>query len=471
MKNWKLSTRVGAGFAAVTLILAGIATIAASDAAKVLESVDSAFTRVDQERFLAERQKDHLNWVKGLSLTLLGAGPFQGQLDPAKCKLGLWIYDEKEQARQDATTRNVVADMERSHKALHHSAERILDRKKAGDEKGAAALLRSESLPALQATGDLLEKLRIIQNQAATAHTRQLMADARKSRLQVILFGCAGLLVALAVSFLLVRYLNQRLRSAVSALSESSDQAASAARHVASFGESLARDATGEASSIEQTSASSEEIQSMARKNRDSSAAVAQLLLQSGRRFTETSQSLDDTVAAMADIHAQSLRVSQIIRTIDEIAFQTNILALNAAVEAARAGEAGMGFAVVADAVRELAQRCARAAKDTEDLIQGSIRKTDAGKEKVGQVAAAMRTLAADLAHVRTLVDDVNRGSEQQVNGIEQIAKAIASIEQVTQRTAANAEESCASAADLTEQAQRLSLIVDDLKHMVGEAA
>ncbi|MFN7939844.1 MAG: methyl-accepting chemotaxis protein [Bryobacteraceae bacterium] len=471
MTNQKLSTRVGAGFVAVTAILAGIATIAASDAAAVVGSVESAFARVDQERFLAERQKDHLNWVKGLSLTLLGGEPFQGQLDPAKCKLGLWLYDEKEQARQDSHMRSIVAAMEATHKSLHQSAERILARRKAGDEKGAAVLLRTESMPALQATGDLLEQLRLLQNQAASTQARQLMADARKGRMQVIVFGCTGLLVALTVSLLLVRYLNRRLRSAVSALSESSTQAANAARQVASFGEALARDATSEASSIEQTSASSQEIQSMARKNRDSSATVAQLLAQSERRFSETNQSLDATVAAMVDIHSQSLRVSQIIRTIDEIAFQTNILALNAAVEAARAGEAGMGFAVVAEAVRDLAHRCASAAKDTEDLIQGSIQKTDAGKEKVSQVAASMRTLAADVAHVRTLVDDVNRGSEQQVNGIEQIAKAISQIEQVTQRTAANAEESSASAVDLTDQAQRLSLVVEDLKEMVGQSA
>lgn len=469
--NWKLSTRVAAGFAAVTAILAGIAAIAASDAKAVLTSVESAFTRVDQERFLAERQKDHLNWVKSLSLTLLGAGEFQGQLDPAKCKLGLWIYDETEQARQDPAVRTIVTAMERTHKALHQSAAHILARKKAGDEAGAAALLRNQSIPALQATGDSLEQLRLLQNKAATAQTHRLLAAARTARLQVILFGCIGLLVALAVSFLLVRYLNQRLRGAVAALSESSSQAANAALQVASFGESLARDAAAQASSIELTSASSQEIQSMARKNRDNSAAVAQLLAQSGRRFTDTSHSLDETVVSIAEIHAQSTRVSQIIRTIDEIAFQTNILALNAAVEAARAGEAGMGFAVVADAVRELAQRCARAAKDTETLIQASMQKSDAGKEKVGHVAAAMRTLAADVARVGTLIDDVNRGSEQQVGGIEQIAAAITQIEQVTQRTAANAEESSASAADLTAQARRLGLIVKGLSKMVGQPA
>ena len=153
---------------------------------------------------------------------------------------------------------------------------------------------------------------------------------------------------------------------------------------------------------------------------------------------------------------------------IDEIAFQTNILALNAAVEAARAGEAGMGFAVVADEVRNLAQRCAQAAKDTAALIEESITKSNDGKVKVDQVATAIRTITEESAKVKTLVDEVNRGSQEQARGIEQIGKALAQMDQVTQQTAANAEESASAAEELNAQSEALKEVVEGLTTMVG---
>jgi len=160
--------------------------------------------------------------------------------------------------------------------------------------------------------------------------------------------------------------------------------------------------------------------------------------------------------------------MSKIIKTIDEIAFQTNILALNAAVEAARAGEAGMGFAVVADEVRNLAQRCAQAAKDTAALIEESIAKSNDGKTKVDQVAVAIHAITEESGKVKTLVDEVNLGSQEQARGIEQIGKAITQMEQVTQRTAANSEESAAAAEELNAQSETLKDVVVRLSAMVG---
>lgn len=137
---------------------------------------------------------------------------------------------------------------------------------------------------------------------------------------------------------------------------------------------------------------------------------------------------------------ASSDKVPKIFKVIDEIAFQTSIPALNAAVEAARAGEAGMGFAVVADEVRNLAQRCAQAAKDTAALIEESITKSHDGHAKVEQVAIDLRAITAESSKNRTLVKEVSVGSDEQTRGIEQIARALTQMEQVTQRSAANAE-------------------------------
>ncbi|MGD0580013.1 MAG: methyl-accepting chemotaxis protein, partial [Bryobacteraceae bacterium] len=263
------------------------------------------------------------------------------------------------------------------------------------------------------------------------------------SRSRWIAFMLIGVCLAVGgVVVWVVRAISNTLRLLAGELGEGAEQVASAASQVSSSSQSLAQGSSEQAASLEETSASSEEINSMARKNSENSRVAADLMTQSQHKFVQANQSLDQSVVAMGEINTQSDKIAKIIKVIDEIAFQTNILALNAAVEAARAGEAGMGFAVVADEVRNLAQRCAQAAKDTAALIEESIAKSNDGKTKVDQVATAIRAITEESGKVKTLVDEVNLGSQEQARGIEQIGKAITQMEQVTQKTAANAEES-----------------------------
>jgi methyl-accepting chemotaxis protein len=279
----------------------------------------------------------------------------------------------------------------------------------------------------------------------------------------------------LAVSFVvgglvlwLVRNVNGSLRRLASELGVGAEQLAGAASEVSSSSQALAEGSSEQAASLEETSATAEEINAMARRNSESSRSAAALVTSSEHKFMQTNRTLEQTVAAMAEINTQSGKISKIIKVIEEIAFQTNILALNAAVEAARAGEAGMGFAVVADEVRNLAQRCAQAAQDTAALIADSISKSNDGKTKVDQVVAAITDIIGEAGKVKTLVDEVNLGSEEQARGIEQMAGAITQMERVTQTTAANAEESAAAAEQLTAQSATLKDIVDRLTAMAG---
>jgi uncharacterized phage infection (PIP) family protein YhgE len=171
--------------------------------------------------------------------------------------------------------------------------------------------------------------------------------------------------------------------------------------------------------------------------------------------------------AAMEAIKASSNDIAKIIKTIDEIAFQTNILALNAAVEAARAGEAGMGFAVVADEVRNLAQRRAQAAKDTAVKIEGAISKTAQGVEISAKVAQGLQEIVTKARHVDELAAEVAAASREQSQGIDQVNSAVSQMDKVTQSNAANAEESASAAEELNTQAATLKDVVQDLLQLV----
>ena len=301
----------------------------------------------------------------------------------------------------------------------------------------------------------------LAENKQALAHDESL------SRLTTFILLGFSLVVGVAVG-LNIRRTSQALHCVVGQLSGGYRQVAEAASQISSNSRALAQGSAEQAASLEETSASSQEINAMARRNTENSRVASDLVTQSEKSIKEANQTLEHMVAAMVGIQTQSGKISQIIRVIDEIAFQTNILALNAAVEAARAGEAGMGFAVVADEVRSLAQRSAQAAKDTAGLIEESIQKSKDGKTKVDQVAKSIRAITEQSAQIKDLVEEVTMASQEQAQGIEQVAKAITQMESVTQRAAANAEDGAAASDELTAQSHALKQVVTTLTELVG---
>ena len=296
----------------------------------------------------------------------------------------------------------------------------------------------------------------------------ELLAQVNAFRNQGIIIGLVLLGVALIVIMLFGRSISKPITRIVEGLSENGDRVSAASGQVSSSSQQLAEGASEQAASIEETSASLEEMSSMTRQNAENARQADQLMANTKGSVSRSSQMMNELTTSMGEISAASEETSKIIKTIDEIAFQTNLLALNAAVEAARAGEAGAGFAVVADEVRNLAMRAAEAAKNTANLIEGTVRRVKDGSELVGKTEKEFREVAINVEQSSELVGQISVASQEQAQGIEQVSKAVSEMDKVVQRNAANAEESASASEEMNSEAKRLKGFVGELRSVVS---
>lgn len=250
-------------------------------------------------------------------------------------------------------------------------------------------------------------------------------------------------------------------------LDESAEDISLAASTVASGAVTLADQSSNQAAAVEESSASLEEITAISKQNADNTAEANNHMQETQEIVEKAHTYMAQMKKSMEDISVSGQEISKIIKTIDEIAFQTNLLSLNAAVEAARAGEAGAGFAVVADEVRNLALRAAEAAKNTSVLIESVVKKINDGSQLVEKSTAAFDEVAVSSNKVATLTNEIVRSIQEQSGGISQISIAINEMDTVTQQNAATSEESASAAKDLHVQSQHLLGIVNELTALV----
>ena len=281
----------------------------------------------------------------------------------------------------------------------------------------------------------------------------------------------SGFIAALlgGAGFFLAKSLTKPIRKVTETLRESFEQISSASGQVSVSSQHLAKNSCDQASSLEHISGAMQEISQLTDRNIKNVDEVTKSGEITAQGMKKSNQSLKKTSECMKLIAADGEQTSKIVRTIDEIAFQINLLALNAAVEAARAGEAGTGFAVVAEEVRNLALRSTAATKDTETLINQTMQHIREGSELVTQAMNDFYQMGQDAKKTTAFINEINVSSKDQALSIIRVNESVRQMNDLTQHTAASAEESASASEEMSAQAENMKAVIDELIYLVGQ--
>ncbi len=473
--DWTISRRISLGFTILSAITLAVSTtgfislrLASANASRLIEDDMPATLMLGQV-------KDNLSrGYANIERFIRSEG---GSKDEA-----LLIYNGLSEANTNLYTdiselmtteeeRAVFEKLNEVRKAYAGMLDTLFKIELGGDDTATYKYMDETFVPAYRAYRDQIDTLLSLERNASLQLGTNMREDIVVSLSIILVSSIAGFVIAICTALIISRGTNSVLRTAIASIDDGSGQVASAAAQVAAASNMLAEGASEQAASLEETSASIEEMASMTAHNAQA-AQDAKKLADAMRNAADASaDQVRQMQEAMDAIKESSAGISQIIKTIDEIAFQTNILALNAAVEAARAGEAGAGFAVVAEEVRSLAQRSANSARETSTKIEGAIRNSERGVSIAARVSDSLGEIVQKAHDVNVLVAEIANASGEQDRGTGQLTVAVSEMDKVTQSNASNAEETASASEELNAYADTLKETVQQLAGLVGGAA
>lgn len=473
-RSWTIGRRVTIGFALIIAVTAGLGTfgliqvhsldtqfgLVADDSVPALELVAKVQTLATLNRLLVFK---HISSTSKEDMAQL-----ETQIADNKKLISEAL--EKYSAMNVSTEERIIFDsIMTARQAYLQKTSEILEKSRMDNNNRATyEFARAELDPIALKYAAALNGAAEHERQSVDKAAKTFRSDITATQRGVAVGLCLAVTIGVLIGYIIIHSTGRVLRSVSNSLEEGADQVASSSQQVSAASQMLAEGASEQAASLEETGSSLEEMAGMTRRNSESASKANELARQARQAADTGAGDMEAMRNAMGDIKASSDDIAKIIKTIDEIAFQTNILALNAAVEAARAGAAGAGFAVVADEVRALAQRSAQAAKETAAKIDGARAKSAQGVEISAKVAHSLSEIVEKVRQVDQLIAEVSTASQEQSQGVGQITTAVSQMDKVVQSSASNAEETAASAEELSAQANMMRTSVNELLALVG---
>ncbi|TNE72967.1 hypothetical protein EP331_05880 [bacterium] len=420
---------------------------------------------------LTNIEVSHLSWLNGLNNYLLqDAGTdLTIELDHTKCLMGKFLAGQsKELIQRIPEAAVLINSLKEPHERLHRSAKDIVDLVNFGSDgkRRAISMYKNQSVPELEEIRSKLIELKSV-TQTKLVSAERLKGNIDSLNITTWWFSVIQAIVLTVFGFQAILTLSSSFRSISKELSSSLQELFISTEEINQASSAIADGANQQAAGIEETSATLEEINSSTKINQANVEALSDLIKSMSDSINKSNENLRELVQVMSNMQSSGEETKRINKTIDEIAFQTNMLALNAAVEAARAGAAGAGFAVVAEEVRRLALRSSDAAKQTEQILDEITLRIDNSSNLITTTNGRFANVSKEFAKVSALLTDISFASIEQTKAIEQIALTVHSIDQITQSNAASSEEHAATANHIQGLASNLQDEADNFKKQV----